>query len=256
MPVLKKLDNLPFTAVSNEVVKSLSAESLGCLVKMLMFPPNFEFSVSMLMKILGMGRDRLRNITNELKEANVLRIQPIRGQEAGQFFGWEWVVSTLPMESDQITDLPTSGRTDVRATRDSGDPSFLLKETLKKKESINNKKDLISSGTRLPNDWSPTKEQIDWARSNAPKVDLNLEAFKFLEYWTNKTGKAAEKIDWNLTWQVWIRSANARLSTGRAYQPRKTTAEKTREAFERSIAKEEERIARESQNAERRDNEF
>ena len=40
-----------------------------------------------------------------------------------------------------------------------------------------------------------------------PRIDLNLEATKFANYWASATGKNAAKLDWKRTWMNWVVSA-------------------------------------------------
>jgi hypothetical protein len=49
----------------------------------------------------------------------------------------------------------------------------------------------------------------EWAATNRPDVIPDLEAAKFLDYWTAKSGQVATKCDWLATWRNWIRNARA-----------------------------------------------
>jgi len=60
-------------------------------------------------------------------------------------------------------------------------------------------------GTRLPRDWVPTPEQLEYARARG--VDGKAEAENFRDYWCAKAGQAATKTDWDLTWKTWVRRA-------------------------------------------------
>lgn len=72
---------------------------------------------------------------------------------------------------------------------------------------------LKTRGCRLPEDWYPTPEQLDWA--HATRVDLDIqrqipqEVEKFRDYWHAKPGKDGVKLDWAATWRNWIRNARA-----------------------------------------------
>lgn len=65
-------------------------------------------------------------------------------------------------------------------------------------------------GTRLPDDWQPSKALIDWWRTEFSHVDGKLETAKFRDFWHSKAGPGARKIDWDLTWKNWIRNATER----------------------------------------------
>lgn len=62
-------------------------------------------------------------------------------------------------------------------------------------------------GTRLPNDWKPSAEDLDWARAERPSVSLNRETEKFRNYWLATPGQKGRKVRWDLTWRNWITKA-------------------------------------------------
>ncbi|NID06629.1 hypothetical protein HBF26_17170 [Luteibacter jiangsuensis] len=66
-------------------------------------------------------------------------------------------------------------------------------------------------GKRLPDDWQPSPALIAWAGSDHPQVDLRIEVPKFCDYWHDKAGKDATKLDWDGTFRNWIRTAAERL---------------------------------------------
>jgi biotin operon repressor len=81
-------------------------------------------------------------------------------------------------------------------------------------------------GSRLPEDWTPTDEQIAYARQKG-MTDEQIErtAADFADYWIAKPGKDGRKADWNRTWQRWVRTeidrrGPARLGNGRGGDPR------------------------------------
>lgn len=64
-------------------------------------------------------------------------------------------------------------------------------------------------GARLPKDWVLPKAWgeetlVDHPQWTAEKV--RLEALKFRNHWTAKTGKDATKLDWRATWRNWCLS--------------------------------------------------
>jgi hypothetical protein len=63
-------------------------------------------------------------------------------------------------------------------------------------------------GTRLPSDWKPAESHIAYAAGlGMPGVRIAVEAEKFRNYWTAKTGAGATKRDWEATWRNWILNA-------------------------------------------------
>lgn len=63
-------------------------------------------------------------------------------------------------------------------------------------------------GARLAEDWMPKQETIDAMKAECPHVDFRAEHRKFIDYWTDKTGKDATKISWDGTWRNWMRRAS------------------------------------------------
>jgi hypothetical protein len=59
-------------------------------------------------------------------------------------------------------------------------------------------------GTRLPDDWVPSADDVATARRHGLDPEtIRTEAIKFRNYWTSKTGAAATKLDWSRTWENW-----------------------------------------------------
>lgn len=65
------------------------------------------------------------------------------------------------------------------------------------------------AGTRLPPDWQPSEEDIAFAKSKRPDLNIDDEAEKFRDYWHGVAGADARKADWPATWRNWIRRAAA-----------------------------------------------
>lgn len=75
-------------------------------------------------------------------------------------------------------------------------------------------------GTRIPEDFKPTDDMIDWAREKTSHVDPIRETEKFIDYWRAKAGRDAAKIDWSGTWRNWMRNAEERAPTRSQPVPR------------------------------------
>ncbi|MEN1941036.1 hypothetical protein WCE39_08075 [Luteimonas sp. MJ174] len=67
----------------------------------------------------------------------------------------------------------------------------------------------VASGSRLPLDWSPSDEDLAFARRERPEIDANAEAAKFRDYWVAAPGAKGRRADWPATWRNWIRRADA-----------------------------------------------
>lgn len=68
-----------------------------------------------------------------------------------------------------------------------------------------------NQGTRLPEDWQPSPELLDWADADCPGVDVKDQTDRFTDYWLAKAGAAARHVDWERTWKNWIRRARDEL---------------------------------------------
>ena len=62
--------------------------------------------------------------------------------------------------------------------------------------------------TRLPADWVPSEDNVRYCRENRPDLDLGVVAENFRSYWVAKPSDAT-KLDWDLTWQTWVRKEKA-----------------------------------------------
>lgn len=60
-------------------------------------------------------------------------------------------------------------------------------------------------GTRLPDDWHPSPDEIEFAKQCG--VDPDTEAPKFRDYWHGIAGAKGRKQDWPATWRNWCRRA-------------------------------------------------
>lgn len=72
------------------------------------------------------------------------------------------------------------------------------------------KKDGIKSsisprGTRLPETWVPSEDDLSFARQLG--VDGNSEAERFRDYWIAQPGQKGTKVNWTSTWRNWCRNA-------------------------------------------------
>ncbi|MUH03163.1 hypothetical protein GM609_06610 [Bombella sp. ESL0387] len=58
-------------------------------------------------------------------------------------------------------------------------------------------------GHRLPGNWQPSQELLDYA--NERNLNPQREAEDFRDYWHSKPGAGGVKLDWNATWRTWCR---------------------------------------------------
>lgn len=78
--------------------------------------------------------------------------------------------------------------------------------------------------TRIPDGYMPSPDLIETMRAECPKVDLEAEHRKFVDYWRAKSGKDATKLDWDATWRNWVR--RAKESNVAQFPARRSASEK------------------------------
>jgi uncharacterized protein YdaU (DUF1376 family) len=67
-------------------------------------------------------------------------------------------------------------------------------------------------GTRLPDDWKPPPEGVEYALKllgTVAAVNATFDAFR--DHWLSAAGAKARKASWNLTWKTWVRREHERL---------------------------------------------
>lgn len=72
-------------------------------------------------------------------------------------------------------------------------------------------------GTRLPEDWVLPNTWGEWALKEQPTWDadhMRKQALNFRDYWTTKPENAT-KLNWERTWQSWVRKSDPRPAPGR-----------------------------------------
>ena len=65
--------------------------------------------------------------------------------------------------------------------------------------------------TRLPHDWNPSNEDIEFA--NQTGVDWIKNAEIFRDYWVAQPGVKGRKANWSATWRNWVRRASEQRVT-------------------------------------------
>lgn len=60
-------------------------------------------------------------------------------------------------------------------------------------------------GTRLADEWQPSERCIAYAFDHGMSRErIAIEAEKFKNYWTAKSGAGATKLNWEATWANWV----------------------------------------------------
>jgi len=67
--------------------------------------------------------------------------------------------------------------------------------------------------TRLPTDWQPTDEMIQFCQTERPDLKWGDIANGFRDYWIAQPGSKGRKVDWLATWRNWIRNQRKQPGT-------------------------------------------
>jgi hypothetical protein len=82
-----------------------------------------------------------------------------------------------------------------------GNPKEEVKEVVRSTEP----RARVKRGARLPDDWQPSNADHQFAAGRGLRLyEIEIEATKFRNYWTNRTDKQAAKPRWDRAWQNWI----------------------------------------------------
>lgn len=115
----------------------------------------------------------------------------------------------------------------------------MLEEEIRQLREEKSRKAANGRATRLNSDWRPREQDINWAATDFPGVDLTQETAKFRDYWI---GNGKTKVNWDATFRNWIRKAAAPSpyaprsqagSLGRAAQIRAANRERARSALDK-----------------------
>lgn len=60
-------------------------------------------------------------------------------------------------------------------------------------------------GSRLPTDWQPSEQEIEFCQTERPDLDCKSVADQFRDYWHGVAGTKGCKLDWSATWRNWVR---------------------------------------------------
>jgi uncharacterized protein YdaU (DUF1376 family) len=72
-------------------------------------------------------------------------------------------------------------------------------------------KDSKQTASRLPTDWMPNDEQIEYCKTKRPDLQWQQVAENFRDYWVSAPGVKGRKADWSATWRTWVRNEKAKF---------------------------------------------
>lgn len=112
-----------------------------------------------------------------------------------------WSAPELQCETDANA-LPTQSKGNANAMPMECSPvaSNQTPVTSKKKEQRG------APATRLPADWQPSDEDLQFCRTERPDLNPTTIAYRFRDYWLAEPGLKGRKQDWPATWRNWVRN--------------------------------------------------
>lgn len=63
-----------------------------------------------------------------------------------------------------------------------------------------------ATASRLPADWVPSSDDVEFCKSTRPDLDAVLVGESFRDYWLSAAGAKGRKADWPATWRNWVRN--------------------------------------------------
>jgi uncharacterized protein YdaU (DUF1376 family) len=90
-------------------------------------------------------------------------------------------------------------------------------------------KDRKQTASRLPTDWMPNDEQIEYCKTKRPDLQWQQVAENFRDYWVSAPGVKGRKADWSATWRTWVRNEKSK------FKPYESAKDKSRREFNEQI---------------------
>lgn len=78
-------------------------------------------------------------------------------------------------------------------------------EKEKEKKELKSKAE-SATASRLPDDWTPSAEEVAFCKAERPDLNPATTASRFRDYWIAQPGAKGRKTDWPATWRNWVRN--------------------------------------------------
>lgn len=111
---------------------------------------------------------------------------------------------------------------------DDGQGAELEKEKRREEKKEPKSKAESATATRLPADWTPPEEFVEFCKTERPDLDLHAVGDRFRDHWLAQPGKDGRKADWFATWRNWVRRERV-TQPARASPGYKTAADRSKE---------------------------
>jgi hypothetical protein len=92
-------------------------------------------------------------------------------------------------------------------------PLTIKSKSLKKEQELKPQHD-SRRGTRLPDDWRPSTEVVEWAKQHFPGIGLRAIYDEFMDHWRSVPGAKGRHLDWNATFRNRVRAVAGRNPRG------------------------------------------
>ena len=140
---------------------------------------------------------------------------------------------------DQVSDLAAAEETAGQGASAPSDGNAAARSSIEDQEktktpSVSRRVAPETRGTRLPEDFIPTPEMLQWFADEQLHLalDVRIEHEKFVNYWVGCPGAKGRKLDWPRTWKNWMWTQAERaprrpgtalaVSSGASYKPSTT----------------------------------
>lgn len=71
-----------------------------------------------------------------------------------------------------------------------------------------NRQKTAGRGSRLPADWKPNPEEVEFCKAERKDLDPIATGERFRDFWIAQPGSKGVKLDWTATWRNWVRKEN------------------------------------------------
>ena len=220
MAIIRSKRYVNFTVIDNCVFEDgfLSYEARGLLSTLLSKPDNWKVNISALSNAVKSTRKEsgervIYNILNELIAAGFVdRKKHASGSN-------EYIVYDNPNRQKRKQAEPQTAKTQIAKNANCKNPDVGFVDVLINTETTTRtEKEIINTegarkekslpakkATRIPDDWSAGEKELMFAKSYGfTPCEAEGMAIMFFNYFSNKTGKGSEWIDWHKTWQNWV----------------------------------------------------
>jgi hypothetical protein len=173
-------------------------------------------SFDVLAEETGLSPKQVRDAVSKLRDMGWLIAEQRRvdGNNWDRTFSYQTVLTDMPenMQDPSGAFPPAPPRSDP-STPETTELRSVKRETRARAKD--------PRGTRIPDDWIPSPDLIEWARSEAMGDEFQrVETQRFRNYWLATPGQRGRKLDWDATWRNWlIKEAQDNPGRARANSP-------------------------------------